>query len=119
MKKTLILGASENPTRYAYLAANRLVSNAHPIINIGKKQGMVAGEPIFTEKQYFDDIHTVTMYLNPTHQPEYYDYIFSLNPQRIVFNPGTENPELAQLAQEKGIETLEACTLVLLSTHQF
>ncbi len=118
-KKTLVLGASENPSRYAYMAANRLVAHGHGIINIGKKQGQVAGETIFTEKTHFNAIHTVTVYLNPTHQKEYYDYILSLNPKRIIFNPGTENEELSEIAQQRGIQTIEACTLVMLSIGEF
>ncbi|MCU0393787.1 MAG: CoA-binding protein [Thermoflexibacter sp.] len=118
-KTTLIIGASENPERYANMAANRLVSKGHPIINLGKKEGIVAGEPIYTDRKLFDNVHTITLYINPLHQKEWYEYIFTLNPQRIIFNPGTENPELERLAQQKGIETIEGCTLVMLSIDNF
>lgn len=118
-KKTLVLGASENPARYSYLAINRLKNNQHPIVAIGKKAGMVAGIPIETEQKPWQDIDTVTLYLNPQNQKKYYDYIISLHPQRIIFNPGTENDELAELAHKNNIKSLEACTLVLLSTGQY
>lgn len=118
-KKTLVLGASENPARYSHLAVKMLVSKQQPVVALGKKGGAVAGIPIETDKKPFADIDTVTLYLNPVHQKEYYDYIFSLHPKRIIFNPGAENDELAALAEEKGIVAQEACTLVLLSTGQF
>ena len=118
-KKTLILGASQNPERYSYLALQRLTAHQHPVIAIGAKKGQVGETIIETEKKIFDDIDTVTMYLNPLRQKEYYDYILSLHPKRIIFNPGAENDELAALAEEKGIQVQEACTLVLLSTGQF
>ena len=118
-KKTLVLGASENPARYSNLAINRLTNNQHPVVAIGRKKGMVAGIPIETERIPWDDIDTVTLYLNSRHQQEYYDYILSLHPKRIIFNPGTENEELAALALKNGIRPLEACTLVMLSTGQY
>jgi predicted CoA-binding protein len=118
-KKTLILGASDNPARYSYLALNRLVKNGHPVVAIGRKNTSVAGVEINKEKKQFDDIDTVTLYLNPANQKEYYDYIVSLKPKRIIFNPGTENQELEQLASSNKIVTMEACTLVLLSTGQY
>lgn len=119
MKKTLILGATTNPSRYAYLAANRLVNAGHQIVNIGIKSGEVAGQPIQSFETIHPDIDTITLYLGPQNQKEYYKYILETNPRRIIFNPGTENPELEELAQYQGIETLEACTLVLLSTSQY
>lgn len=119
MKKTLILGASPNPSRYANLAAHRLVAHGHPIINVGIKQGEVAGVPIEKPEQIHTDLDTITLYLGPQNQPEYYDYIIKSKPKRLIFNPGTENPELEELAEANGIETTEACTLVLLSTGQY
>lgn len=113
-KKTVIIGASENPERYAFMAANRLVSYGHPIVNLGKKEGVVAGEPIHTNKPALEGVDTVTLYVNPLHQTEWYDYILGLQPHRIIFNPNTENAELEQLAREKGIEIVEGCTLVML-----
>jgi predicted CoA-binding protein len=118
-KRTLVLGASANPARYSYLAINRLKNNQHPVIAIGNKTGTVAGIPIGTEKIMLDDIDTVTLYINPQHQKEYYDYIIALHPKRLIFNPGTENDELAELASQNNIKPVEACTLVLLSTGQY
>jgi uncharacterized protein len=118
-KKTLVLGASDNPARYSYLAIQRLRKHGHPVIGIGRKNTKVADVNIDKEKIPVTDVDTVTLYLNPTHQQEYYDYILSLKPKRIIFNPGTENDKLVKLAKEKKIETMEACTLVMLSTGQF
>ena len=113
-KKTLVLGASDNPSRYSYLAVNRLRSHGHPVVAIGKKNAMVADVPIEKEKKDWKHVDTVTLYLNPIHQQQYYDYILSLKPKRIIFNPGAENDELADLAVKNGIKPMEACTLVLL-----
>lgn len=118
-KKTLVLGASENPARYSNLAINRLRANQHTVIAIGKNQGKVSDVNIINDLPEIKDIDTVTLYLNEQHQKQYYDYIFSLNPRRIIFNPGAENEELAELAKQKGIQPMEACTLVLLSTGQY
>ena len=118
-KKTLVLGASVNPARYSNLAVQKLTAYNHPAVALGKKTGCIGNTIIETEKKDFDNIDTVTLYLNPLHQKEYYDYIFSLHPKRIIFNPGAENDELADMAKEKGIIAQEACTLVLLSTNQY
>src|ERR1700744_2552574 len=108
-KTTLVLGASDNPQRYSYLAMNRLRSMGHPVIAIGRKAVSVGGLEIGTDKAAYPEVDTVTLYLSPAHQKEYYDYIVSLNPKRIIFNPGAENPELEALARANGIEPLEAC----------
>jgi len=118
-KKTLVLGASENPSRYSYLAINSLRKHEHPVAAIGRKKGRVLDVDITTEKTPLETVDTITLYLNPAHQKEYYDYILSLHPKRIIFNPGAENDELYNLAQKNGIQPLEACTLVLLSTGQY
>lgn len=118
-KKTLVLGASQNPARYSYLAINKLRSHQHPVVAIGRKKGKVLDVEIDTEKKPVDTVDTVTLYLNSTHQKEYYDYILSLQPKRIIFNPGAENDELYNLAKTNGIQPMEACTLVLLSTGQY
>lgn len=118
-KKTLVLGATPDATRYAYLAANRLVKNGHSIINVGIKKGEVAGVQIEMPEAIHNDVDTLTLYIGVHNQPPLYNYILQTHPKRIIFNPGTENPELEQLAAEKGIETIEACTLVLLSTGQY
>jgi predicted CoA-binding protein len=118
-KKTLVLGASANPERYSHLAMNKLRSKGHPVVGIGKSQVSVGDVKIETEKKPIADLDTVSVYLNPTHQKEYYDYVLSLHPKRIIFNPGAENEEFAKLANEAGIKPVEACTLVLLSTGQY
>jgi hypothetical protein len=118
-KKTLVLGASANPARYSYLAINRLRNHNHPVVAIGRKPEKVSDVEVDTEKKPFENVDTVTLYLNPNNQKQYYDYILSLNPKRIIFNPGAENEELAEMAHKKGIQTMEGCTLVLLSTGQY
>jgi len=118
-KKTLVLGASENPARYSYLAINRLKNHNHPVVAIGRRKGKVAGVEIDKEKTPFTGIDTVTLYLNAANQKEYYDYIIALHPKRIIFNPGAENEELAELAMQNNIKPLEACTLVMLNTGQY
>lgn len=114
-----MLGASDNPGRYSFLAINRLRGKGHPVVAIGQRQVMAGDVAIETEKKPFDGVDTVTLYLNSTRQKEYYTYILSLHPKRIIFNPGAENDELFALAQANGIQALEACTLVMLSTNQF
>ena len=118
-KKTLVLGASLKPNRYSNLAINKLVRHDQPTVAIGLRKGEVAGVDIKTEKYPFDDIDTVTLYLNAKRQQEYYDYIISLAPERVIFNPGTENPELYDLLQKNGIYFENACTLVMLSSQQY
>ncbi|HEY2580321.1 MAG TPA: CoA-binding protein [Mucilaginibacter sp.] len=118
-KKTLVLGATPNEARYANLAANRLVRNGHTIVNVGLRTGEVAGVPIERPETIHTDIDTITLYVGPQHQEELYDYILKTHPRRIIFNPGTENSELRRMANEKGIETEYACTLVLLSIGQY
>ena len=120
-KKTVIIGATTNTGRYAYLAAEMLTEYKHEIVPVGIKIGEVLGNKILNirEKPAIEKVDTVTLYIGPQHQPEWYNYIFSLNPKRIIFNPGTENNIFEQLAEEQGIEALEACTLVLLRTGQF
>ena len=118
-KKTLVLGATPDSSRYAYLAANRLVNHGHSIVNVGIKTGEVAGVQIEKPETIHDDIDTITLYVGPQRQPALYDYILNTHPKRIIFNPGTENAELSKMANEKGIETENACTLVLLSIGEY
>ncbi|ANH80372.1 CoA-binding protein [Niabella ginsenosidivorans] len=118
-KKTIVLGASENPARYSNMAVKRLRAHQHEVIAIGKKEGRIEDVPVHNKKMEEQAVDTVTLYLNREHQKQYEDYILDLHPKRIIFNPGAENPELAQKAKEQGIEPVEACTLVLLSTNQF
>lgn len=118
-KKTLIIGASANPARYAFMAAERLLAHGHEIVLLGIKSGVVAGLPIETQRQEYVGIDTVTLYVGPRNQPDYYDYIVSLKPARVIFNPGTENPDLEQMLKKHGIDYEIACTLVLLETGQY
>lgn len=118
-KTTVVMGASLNPSRYSNLAVKKLHSYGHEVIPIGIRDGTIENIPIMKGKPDVKEVDTVTLYLNPQRQREYYDYILNLHPNRIIFNPGAENPELEKLAEEKGIETLDACTLVLLSTGQY
>ena len=121
MKKdrTLVLGASENPERYSYKAIRSLLNHGQKVAAIGAKKGVVNGVEFSKERLAFDDIDTVTLYLSQKNQVDYYDYILSLKPRRIIYNPGAENMELEELAKRNGIENLEACTLVLLGTGQY
>jgi hypothetical protein len=119
MKKTVVLGASDNPTRYSYLAVEKLNNHQHPVVAIGRKAGKIGNTGIITDRPAIDDVDTVTLYLNAANQKDYYDYILSLRPKRIIFNPGTENDELFDLAKANHIEPLEACTLVMLGTGQY
>jgi uncharacterized protein len=116
---TLVLGASENPERYSFLAVQRLRLHKKNVIAIGNKAGQIGDTTIVTTADPFPDIDTVTLYLNPRRQEQYYSYILSLHPRRLIFNPGTENEVLAAQARTAGILVQEACTLVLLSTGQY
>lgn len=121
MKKTVIIGATTDSSRYAYLAAGMLTSYHHEIVPVGIKKGEVYGKQILDifERPAIADVDTVTLYIGPQRQPEHYDYILSLKPKRIIFNPGTENDELETKASAEGIEVLEACTLVMLRSNQY
>lgn len=118
-KKTLVLGASLKPDRYSNFVIQKLVNNNIDVVAFGLKSGEVAGIEIQTELLPFEDIHTITLYLNPQRQKEYYSYIVSLHPKRVIFNPGTENPELYTILKENNIPFEVACSLVLLSTNQY
>ncbi len=117
--KTLVIGATTNKERYAYKAIHNLVGKSHQVVAIGAKKGMALDITIETEKIPFKGVDTVTLYINPTVQREYYDYIISLHPRRVIFNPGTENPEFYTLLEENDIQYEVACTLVLLATNQY
>jgi predicted CoA-binding protein len=119
-KKTLIIGASTKPGRYALLAAEMLDDHGHPAVLFGKKEGVVRGNKILTSLNEIPaDIDTVTMYLSENNQTEYEDFIIDLKPKRVIFNPGAENFEFEDRLQSAGIEPIEACTLVMLSTGQY
>ena len=116
MKKTAIIGATPNPARYAYLAADLLTGKGHEIVPIGIKSGKVSGVEILDihQKPHIQGIHTITLYIGPQRQPEWYEYLLSLKPERIIFNPGTENETFKAMAHQHDVDTEEACTLVLL-----
>jgi predicted CoA-binding protein len=120
-KLTLIVGATTNPSRYAYFAASRLAGAGIPFIPIGIKSGEVYGEKILDlrSKPDLKNIHTITLYIGTANQDEWIDYLISLDPKRIIFNPGTENAIFFQKAKDQGVEVLEACTLVMISTGHF
>ncbi|MBE7640323.1 CoA-binding protein [Salegentibacter sp. BLCTC] len=117
--KTLVLGASLNSARYSNIAIKRLVKYNQPAVALGLRKGEVEGVKIETEKIMFRDIDTVTLYLGPPRQKEYYDYIVSLQPNRVIFNPGTENPEFYDILRDNNIEFEVACTLIMLGTNQY
>ena len=119
MKKTLVVGASLNPARYSFLAINRLTQYGYPVVALGLREGEVNGVQITKERLAYKDIDTITLYLNSSRQKDYYDYILSLKPKRVIFNPGTENPELYNILRFNNIEFEAACTLVLLGTNQY
>ena len=119
MKKTLVLGASTNVERYGNIASKRLQQYQHEVVPIGVREGMIGDLKILVGQPALEGIHTVTLYLHPLRQEAYYDYILSLKPKRIIFNPGTENPTLINLAKANGIEAVIACTLVMLSVGNY
>ncbi len=119
MKKTLVLGASTNPSRYSFQAVMQFKQLDIEVVAIGNKEGEIAGIPILIGKPGLDGIHTVTLYLNPQRQEEYYDYVIGLNPKRIIFNPGTENAVFIKKIREAGIDVEIACNLVMLATGQY
>ena len=119
MKKTIVLGATPDSSRYAYLASNKLANFGHEIINVGIKTGEVAGVPIEKPEYIHSDVDTITLYVGSRNQESLYDYILNTNPRRIIFNPGTENPEFYQLLRQNNIEVEIACTLVMLSMQDY
>lgn len=118
-KKTLVLGASLKTNRYSNIAINRLRQQNHEVVAFGLKKGEVNDVGIDAELLDYEDVDTVTLYLNPKHQEAYYDYILDLKPKRVIFNPGTENPELYKVLKNNNIEFEVACTLVLLATDEY
>lgn len=113
------MGASTNPARYSNIATKRLLQHGHPVALVGYRDGEINENTILTGTPAIDDVDTITLYMNPSRQQPYYDYFLSLKPKRIIFNPGTENPELIRLAQENDIIPEVACTLVMLASNQY
>jgi predicted CoA-binding protein len=121
LKKTVLVGATPNQSRYAYLAATMLAEYNFETVLLGIHKGEINGNKILDirQKPVIDDVDTITLYIGPRRQPEWYNYLLDLRPKRIIFNPGTENDEFEDLARQRGIETLEACTLVMLRSRQY
>lgn len=119
--KTVVLGASTNPARYSYIASELLTEYGHEIVPVGLKRGAIFGKTILDIRQlpFVPDVDTVTVYIGPANQASLFEYIPRMKPRRVIFNPGAENPALEKVLNEKGIATLEACTLVMLRTGQF
>lgn len=118
-KKTVVIGASDNPERYAYKATIALQRRNHEVIPVGIQDGEINGIKIIKEKIDIDNVDTITLYVGPKNQPSWFEYIIGLKPKRVIFNPGTENPEFEELLQQNNIETIEACTLVMLSIGNY
>lgn len=120
-KRTVIIGATTNPSRYAYLAAEMLTEYKHEIVPVGIKSGVVLGKEILPIQShpFIQDVDTITLYIGPQHQPEHYEYLLSLKPKRVIFNPGTENSEFEKMVEDSGAEAWQACTLVLLRSGQY
>ncbi len=118
-KKTMVIGASENSERYANIATKRLLQYMHPVVLLGIKAGQINEQPILVDKPKLNDIDTVTLYVGPKNQAEWFDYVVSLNPKRVIFNPGTENKEFYRVLEVNKREVVEACTLVMLSIGDY
>ncbi|MCX6257935.1 MAG: CoA-binding protein [Bacteroidia bacterium] len=118
-KKTLVIGASNNPDRFSYKAVRKLKASGYEAIPIGIREGEIEGIKIHLGYPEIKDVHTITIYINPSIQPVYYDYILKLKPIRVIFNPGTENEELKQLCKQNEIEVVEYCTLIMLSSDEY
>lgn len=119
MKRTIVLGASTNPNRYSNKACLKLIKNNIPIIPMGIKKGFIEGIEIENSRPQYSNIHTITLYLNPTNQKDWCDYLISLKPKRIIFNPGTENKDFMELCLKNLIEVVQDCTLVMLNNSVY
>ncbi len=119
MKKTIVIGASENTSRYSNMAVKKLIEYGYEVVPLGIKNGKIGNLEIITNKPKLVDIDTITLYVGEKKQVEWIDYILTINPKRLIFNPGTENKEFIKIAKDKGIEVKQACTLVMLDFGQF
>jgi predicted CoA-binding protein len=118
-KRTLVIGASTNPERYSYRAIVSLLSHGHEVFGVGLREGKIGDCEIVKEQLSFENIDTITVYVNPDNQEKYYNYILKINPKRVILNPGTENPDLESLLNKNNIPFEHACTLVLLASNQY
>jgi hypothetical protein len=119
MKTTLVIGASQNPERYSNKAILSLIKHGFTVVALGLKTGEINGIKILNNKPQISNIDTVTLYISSKNQIEWIDYILDLNPKRIIFNPGAENDAFFNKASKRGIECLNACTLVMLSVGTY
>lgn len=119
MKKTVVLGASPNPSRFSHKAVKKLMRHDYEAVPVGKKEGSIAGKEILTGKPHIEDVHTVSLYIGSSRQKEYYDYVISLRPERVIFNPGTANPDFMDLLKQEGIDALNQCMLLMLNEEEF
>jgi len=117
--RTLVIGASEKLERYSNKAIRKLLRYGHQVVPLALRAGEVKGLHFETGFPDLEDVHTITMYIGPQRQTPYYDYILKLNPQRIIFNPGTENEELMKLTAKQGIKNVTDCTGVMLDSGIF
>ena len=118
-KSTLVIGASLKESRYSNICVRTLVSGRFPVTAIGMREGFIDDIPVHTGFPEINDIHTVTLYLGPENQKSWYDYILKLSPERVVFNPGTENEEFEDMLSNAGIEVIESCTIVMVNSGRF
>ena len=118
-KKTLVLGASPNSARYSYKAVKKLLAHNIEVVAIGLRETTIEEVQVKKGMPDFEGVHTITLYMNPTNQEEYLEYLVGLKPKRIIFNPGTYNPKLERMAKAAGIETEEDCTLIMLDMDNF
>ena len=113
-RKTLVLGASPKPERFSCRAVKKLIEHNFPVVAVGLRAGQISGVSVLKLFPDVEDIDTITVYVGPRNQPVYYDYILAINPRRVIFNPGTENPEFEEILQNKGIQVIRDCTLIML-----
>jgi hypothetical protein len=118
-KKTVVLGASPNPSRFSHKAVKKLMRKDYEVVPVGNKKGSIAGKDILTGKPHIEDVHTVSLYIGSSLQEEYYDYVISLKPKRVIFNPGTSNPDFMARLKQEGIESLNKCMLLMLNEEDF
>jgi predicted CoA-binding protein len=118
-KSTLVIGASLKESRYSNMCVKTLVSGQFPVTAIGLREGTIDEIPVLAGFPELDNIHTVSLYLGPDNQKTWYDYILKLNPERVVFNPGTENLEFQDILTEAGIEVIEGCTIVMVNSGTY
>ncbi len=118
-KKTVVLGASTNPSRYSNMAVIKLLNYGYEAVPVGIKKGNIEGVEIVPADVQIDGVDTVTLYIGPQNQPQYYNYVLDLKPNRVIFNPGTINPEFMNRLEKEGVEVLDACTLVMLSANTY